>query len=46
MNTLIPQDAYQLINDLVELATGRQDLKAVDTSSFVSVGETVLRTGY
>lgn len=46
MNTLVPQDAYQLINDLVELATGSQDLKAVDTSSFVSVGETVLRTGY
>lgn len=45
MNSLIPYDAYTLINDIVKLATGRDDLKAVDTSSFVTVGETILRTG-
>lgn len=44
-NTLIPQDVYTLFNDIVKQATGREDLTAVDTSSFVSVGETVLRTG-
>lgn len=44
-NTLIPQDAYVLMNDIAYQATGRKDLTAVDTSSFVSVGETLLRTG-
>lgn len=44
-NTLVPQDVYQLFNDIVYQATGRKDLTAVDTSSFVSVGETLLRTG-
>lgn len=44
-NTLIPQDVYVLMNDIAYQATGRKDLTAVDTSSFVSVGETLLRTG-
>lgn len=44
-NTMVPQDVYQLINDIAEQATGRTDLKAVDTSSFTAVGETLLRTG-
>lgn len=44
-NTLVPQDVYQLFNDIVYQATGRKELTAVDTSSFVSVGETLLRTG-
>lgn len=44
-NTLIPQDAYVLMNDIAYQATGRKDLTAVDTSSFVTVGETLLRTG-
>lgn len=44
-NTFLPQDVYQIINEVVEQATGRKDLTAVDTSSFVSVGETVLNTG-
>lgn len=38
-------DAYLLINDIAKQATGREDLKAVDTSTFVSVGETLLRIG-
>lgn len=44
-NTLVPQDVYQLMNDIAAQATGQTNLKAVDTSSFVSVGETLLRTG-
>lgn len=44
-NTLVPQDVYQLFNDIVYQATGRTDLAAVNTSSFVTVGETLLRTG-
>lgn len=44
-NSLVPQDAYILMNDIVKQATGRTDLTVVDTSSFVTVGETILRTG-
>lgn len=44
-NTLVPQDVYVLMNDIAYQATGRKDLIAVDTSSFVSVGEMLLRTG-
>lgn len=44
MNTMQVQDVYALFNEIVAQATGRQDLRAVDTSSFSSVGETVLRT--
>lgn len=44
-NSLVVQDAYTVINDLYKMATGREDLKAIDTSSFVAVGETMLRTG-
>lgn len=44
-NTLIPQDVYQLVNEIAEQATGRKDLTVVDTSSFTAVGETLLRTG-
>lgn len=45
MNSLTPQDAYQLMNEIVAQATGKNDLTVVDTTTFVSVGETVLRTG-
>lgn len=44
-NTLVPQDVYLLMNNIAYQATGRKDLTSVDTSSFVSVGETLLRTG-
>ncbi len=43
-NSLFVQDAYTVINELYKMATGRENLKAVDTSSFVAVGETMLRT--
>lgn len=45
VNSLTPQDAYTLINSIAKQATGRSDLIATDTSSFVSVGGTLLHTG-
>lgn len=45
MNSLTPMDAYQLMNEIVYQATGKNEISVVDTSTFVSVGETVLRTG-
>lgn len=43
---LAPKDCYALMNALVAEATGQQaTIQAVDTSSFVSAGETVLATG-
>lgn len=43
-NTITPVDVYSIMNEVVEQATGRKDLAVVDTSTFVSVGETLLRT--
>ena len=44
--TFTPLDCYTLINAIAKEATGQEaTLKAQDTSSFVSVGETILRTG-
>lgn len=43
-NTITPRDVYQLMNSIAKQATGQTTLTAVDTSSFVSVGETLLRT--
>lgn len=45
MNSLTPYDAYQLMNELVQQATGQKDISVADTSSFVTVGETLLRVG-
>lgn len=43
---LAPKDCYALMNALVAEATGQQStIQAVDTSTFVSAGETVLATG-
>ncbi len=44
-NTLTPIDVYSLINSIASQATGQTTLTATDTSSFVTVGETLLRTG-
>lgn len=46
VNSLVPWDAYALLNAVAEQATGQKNLTAIDTSSFVSVGEKVLKTGY
>lgn len=44
--SLKPTDAYAIMNLLVKEATGQNaSVTAVDTSSFVSAGETVLATG-
>lgn len=46
-NTLTPTDVYQIINAASKALFGADTtLQAVDTTSFVSVGETMLRTGY
>lgn len=44
-NLLTPVDVYALMNAVVSQATGRTDLVVVDTTTFASVGEIVLRTG-
>lgn len=44
-NSLNCIDVYALMNEVVSEATARTDLSVVDTTSFVSVGETLLRTG-
>lgn len=41
-NSYVPFDSYQLINSIAQQMTGRTDLVATDTSSFVSVGQTLL----
>lgn len=43
--SFVPQDVYTIVNDIAYQATGRKELTAVDTSTFVSVGEVLLRTG-
>lgn len=44
--TLTPLDCYALINAIAAEATGQDgSLTAVNTSTFVSVGESILRTG-
>lgn len=43
-NTLTPRDVYTLMNNIVSQATGQTSIAVVDTSTFVSVGETLLRT--
>lgn len=44
--TLTPQDAYALVNLMVKEQTGQDGtLQAVDTSSFISVGEQLLAAG-
>lgn len=43
---LTPTDCYALINAIAKEATGQEStLQAVNTSTFVSVGESILRTG-
>lgn len=45
-NSLTPIDVHQLMNAIASQATGQTVNSVVDTTTFVSVGETVLRTGY
>ena len=44
--TLTTKDAYQIVNLMVKEATGQDaSIQAVDPSTFVSVGETILASG-
>ena len=44
--TLTPKDCYALINAISAEITGQENsLQAVDTSTFISVGESILRAG-
>lgn len=45
-NTLTPTDVHKLMNAIASQATGESVNSVVDTTTFTSVGETVLRTGY
>ena len=40
-----PKSAYALINAIYKQATGEQNLTAVDTSSFVAMGEALMASG-
>lgn len=42
---LTVQDCHNIMNSLVKQATGQQSITVIDSSSFVSAGETVLATG-
>ena len=43
--TLTTKEGYALMNELVRQATGQASQAAIDASTFVSAGETVLATG-
>lgn len=44
-NMITPVDVYQIMNNVVSQATGRTDIAVVDTTTFTSAGELLLRTG-
>lgn len=46
MNTLTVAQVYQVMNDLVQQAQGRKGVTPTNTSEFVSVGTSLLKTGY
>lgn len=47
MNSLTPTDIYTIVNAAAKaMYGGNTTIQATDTSSFVSVGEAMLRTGY
>lgn len=44
-NSLTPNQLYTVLNAIANQATGRTDLAATDTSSFVTVADITLKTG-
>lgn len=44
-NSINVRDCYALMNEMVAQATGSNEISVVDTTTFTTVGETVLRTG-
>lgn len=45
MNSLTPVDVYKIINDMNSQMFGTKEIAVVDATSFVSVGEKMLRSG-
>lgn len=46
MAVLQPTDVYVIVNDAAQQMFGASAIKAVDTSSFVSVGQAMMNVGY
>ena len=45
MNSLTPVDVYKIVNDMNAQMFGTKEIAVVDATSFVSVGEKMLRSG-
>lgn len=45
MNSLTPVDVYKIVNDMNSQMFGTKEIGVIDTTSFVSVGEKMLRSG-
>lgn len=45
MNSLTPVDVYKIVNDMNSQMFGSKDIAVIDATSFVSVGEKMLRSG-
>lgn len=45
MNSLTPVDVYKIVNDMNSQMFGTKEIDVIDASSFVSVGEKMLRSG-
>lgn len=45
MNSLTPVDVYKIVNDMNSQMFGTKDIEVIDATSFVSVGEKMLRSG-
>ena len=43
-NSFTPTDVYAIVNEIVSQATGQKSIAVVDTTSFVSVGATLIGT--
>lgn len=42
-NSFVPTDVYPIINEIAQQATGQKNLVVVNTATFTTVGETLLR---
>lgn len=45
MNSLTPVDVYKIVNDMNSQMFGTKDIEVIDATTFVSVGEKMLRSG-
>lgn len=45
MNSLTPVDVYTIVNDMNSQMFGTKEIEVIDATSFVSVGEKMLRSG-